>query len=79
MCHFRAAVGQAAPYVTELKDNCSSQECFKGIYASVWHSLQKRMNFTYNIREEHKYGTFIDGKWNGLVGNDISEIIPKMM
>ena len=37
------------------------------------------MNFTYNIREEHKYGTFIDGKWNGLVGNDISEIIPKMI
>ena len=66
--HFRAAVGQSAPYVTELQDNCSSKECFKGIYASIWHSLQKRMNFTYNIREEHKYGTFVDGKWNGLVG-----------
>ena len=65
---YRAAVALNKPYVTEIKDNCSSEDCFKGIFGSVWHALREKMNFTYTIRKEKVYGSFINGTWIGMIG-----------
>ena len=57
--------------MTEIKDNCSSESCFKGIFGSVWHALQEKMNFTYTIRTENVYGSLINGTWKGMIGKYI--------
>ena len=65
---YRASSAINPPYVTYLEDNCKTEECFKGIFADVWHALSKKMNFTYTIRIEKVYGSLINGSWKGMIG-----------
>ena len=64
----RAATGLYPPYVTHITDNCTREDCFKGVFADIWHALSKQMNFTYVIRRSYVWGTLIDGSWNGMIG-----------
>ena len=39
------------PYQTYIEDGCSSRECFKGLYADVFHGLKEILNFTFSIKK----------------------------
>ena len=67
--NYRGAVALNIPYVTKIEDNCSSEKCFKGIYGSIWHALQQKMNFTYTLQKEDVYGSLINDSWKGMIGN----------
>ena len=56
------------PSVTYIEDGCTSKDCFKGIFANVWHSLADEMNITYTIRRAYMWGSEGNGTWNGMVG-----------
>ena len=56
------------PSVTYIEDGCTSKDCFKGIFANVWHSLADEMNITYTIRRAYMWGSEENGTWNGMVG-----------
>ena len=66
--HIRMVSAFSPPAVTYIEDNCSSKRCFKGLFADVWHALVEQMNFTYTIRRAHQWGSYENGKWNGMVG-----------
>ena len=66
--HFRVVSAYSPPAVTYIEDNCTSERCFKGMYADIWHSLSKKMNFTYTIRRAYAWGSNNNGTWNGTVG-----------
>ena len=75
--HFRIVSAKSSPFVTYLEDNCTKKDCFKGVFADVLNALSIRMNFTYTIRSTNEWGSFLDGKWTGMVGmvqNGISDI-----
>ena len=58
-----------APYTTHVKDGCSSSECFKGLYADVFHELTQILNFTFSISLVESYGSkFPNNTWNGMIG-----------
>ena len=53
-------------------DGCNSSECFQGIYADVFHSLQDVMNFTYSISRNPMPGAQLpNGTWIGQIGIEI--------
>ena len=66
--HIKVASAYNPPVVTYIEDNCANQNCFKGMFADVWHSLAEKMNFTYSIKKANQWGSFINGSWNGMVG-----------
>ena len=75
--HFRIVSAESPPFVTYLEDKCTKKNCFKGVFADVLNSLSIQMNFTYTIRSSYEWGSFVDGKWTGMVGmvqNGISDI-----
>ena len=63
----RGATVQSKPYITYIEDNCTRKDCFKGIYADIWHELQSKMNFTYTMNRVYIYGQLTKGSWNGMV------------
>ncbi len=67
----RASALHNIPYETHLEDGCTGPDCFKGMFADVWHSLQDIMNFTYKMYmpEDGQWGALReDGTWTGIVG-----------
>ena len=68
--NYRAVAALNKPFVTKIEDDCSSNECFQGIYADVWHALQHNMNFTFTIRRDRIYGSLVNDTWNGMIGID---------
>ena len=48
----RVSTFQWKPHQTYVEDKCHSPDCFKGIYADVFHILQSQLNFTYSIQVE---------------------------
>ena len=62
------------PLITKIEHNCSCEDCFNGAYASIWHALKYKMNFTYTIWKETVYGSLDNDSWNGMIG-DISVTI----
>ena len=38
------------------------------MFADAFHALSRTMNFTFKIERAYQWGSFIDGKWNGMVG-----------
>ncbi len=63
------------PYETHLEDGCTRPDCFKGMFADVWHLLQDIMNFTYKMYmpEDGQWGALReDGTWTGIVGKCIT-------
>ena len=64
----KVASAYSPPAVTYIEDNCNNPKCFKGIFADVWHALAAKMNLTYTIKRAYKWGSFINGSWNGMVG-----------
>ena len=71
----RATAAVNFPYVSYLEDNCTSNNCFKGMYADLWHGLSKQMNFTYEIKKETVWGVLENGFWKGIIGEIIFEQI----
>ena len=65
----RAASVYYPNFVTEIKDNCTNQECFKGISGTVWGILADNLNFTYTISKEYGWGSLENGTWSGMIGN----------
>lgn len=67
---FRVSAVVNDPYITDFSLNCTSSECFRGMFADIWHILQETLNFTYIIKEatEPGYGTFVNGTWKGQIG-----------
>ena len=39
------------PYQTYIEDGCTSNDCFHGLYADVFHSLKDILNFTSTIQK----------------------------
>ena len=39
------------PYQTYIEDGCTSVDCFRGLYADVFHSLKDILNFTSTIQK----------------------------
>ena len=39
------------------------------MYADIWNELSKKMNFTYTVTREYKWGVIVKGTWNGMVGS----------
>ena len=66
--HIRVVSGVSAPAVTYIEDGCSSKDCFKGLFANVWHELSDKMNFTYSIKRANMWGSETNGSWNGMIG-----------
>ena len=66
--HLRVVSAYAPPLVTYIEDGCTSRDCFKGIFANVFHTLSDQMNFTYTISRAYMWGSVTDGTWNGMVG-----------
>ena len=71
--HFKVVSAFSPPSVTYIEDQCTSEHCFKGMYADIWHSLSKKMNFSYTISREYAWGSFDNGSWNGMVGTIAKE------
>jgi hypothetical protein len=69
-----------APYVIKRipKDNETlvGNQMYRGYCIDLLDKVSKIVNFTYTIKlvEDDTYGSFIDGKWNGIV----SELIDKV-
>ena len=76
--HFRAAAVYNPPYVTHLMDGCSSVECFRGMYADVWHELAKIMNFTFTMSRQTAWGSLINGSWHGMIGEWVFVVLYKI-
>ena len=38
------------------------------MFADTFHALSLAMNFTFKIERAYQWGSFVDGKWNGMVG-----------
>ena len=66
--HIRVVSAYSPPTVTYIEDGCTSKDCFKGIFANVWHELSDKMNFTYTIRRVYMWGSETNGSWNGMIG-----------
>ena len=66
--HLRVLALFAPPSVTYIEDGCMSKDCFKGIFANVFHALSDQMNFTFTIKRAYMWGSFTNGTWNGMVG-----------
>ena len=66
--HIRVVSAYSPPTVTHIEDGCTSKDCFKGIFANVWHELSDKMNFTYTIRRAYMWGSETNGSWNGMIG-----------
>ena len=64
----RAASAYNPPAVTYIEDNCSTNDCFKGMFPDVWHALSIRMNFTYTIQRAYQWGSVVNGSWSGMIG-----------
>ena len=56
------------PSTTYLEDKCSSQGCFKGLLADIFHTLQESLNFTYTIELVKSFGGYKNGSWTGMIG-----------
>ena len=58
-----------------MEDGCSTTECFKGLYADVFHELAKILNFTFKISLVESYGSKLSNNtWNGMIGIVICSI-----
>ena len=58
-----------APYTIHVEDGCTTKDCFKGLYADVFHELAQIINFTFTISLVESYGSkFDNGSWNGMIG-----------
>ena len=66
--HLQVLAAFAPPSVTYIEDGCTSKDCFKGIFANVFHALSDQMNFTFTIKRAYMWGSFTNGTWNGMVG-----------
>ena len=66
--HIRVVSGFNPPAVTYIEDNCSSKNCFKGMFADIWFALVDNLNFTFRIRRANQWGSLVGGKFNGMVG-----------
>ena len=64
----RVASPLSPPVVVYIEDNCTKRECYRGMFADAFHALSRTMNFTFKIERAYQWGSFIDGKWNGMVG-----------
>ena len=56
------------PAVTHITDNCSTKDCFKGMYPNLLNALCKKMNFTYTVHMADSWGSFVNGTWTGMIG-----------
>ena len=65
--HFRVASAYSSPAVTHLEDNCRSNQCFQGMFANIWDELSKDLNFTYTVHKMEKFGSCMNGNWNGMI------------
>ena len=66
---YRIVTGVYPPYVTYVEDGCKSPNCFKGVYADVFHELQSLLNFTYTVSVTHGFGSRLPNQsWTGLIG-----------
>ena len=75
--HIRVLSAYSAPSVTYIEDGCTSNDCFKGIFADVWHTLSQQLNFTYTVKRAYKWGSLSNGSWDGMVGmlkDDIADV-----
>jgi ionotropic kainate glutamate receptor 2 len=66
--HIKVVSAYSPPAVTYIEDNCTSRNCFKGMFADVWNDLAEKLNFTYSIKKAYQWGSFSNGTWNGMVG-----------
>ena len=66
--HIKVVSVYNPPLVTAIEDNCTSNACFKGTFPDVWHTLSQQMNFTYTVSCAYQWGSFVNGTWNGMVG-----------
>ena len=66
--HIRVVSAYSPPSVTYIEDGCTSKDCFKGIFANVFHALAEQMNFTFSIKKAYMWGSVTNGTWNGMVG-----------
>ena len=64
----RVVSARHPPFVTYIEDNCTTKECFRGIYPDILHDLSRKMNFTYTIQRVYKWGSLVNNTWNGMVG-----------
>ena len=67
--HLKVATAYSPPAITFIDNQCRYEQCFQGLFADAWHSLRKRMNFTYTIYKANEWGNLVNGtEWSGMVG-----------
>ena len=67
--YHRVVTSIQEPFQTYIEDGCSSIECFKGLYADVFHELKQILNFTFTIDWVKAYGARLDNhSWTGMIG-----------
>ena len=66
--HFKLAAVHSPPAVTHITNNCSSNDCFQGMFADIWHELSQDMNFTYTVYNTNHTGILTNKGWNGMIG-----------
>ena len=66
--HLRTVSGFNPPATAYITDQCSTNNCFKGMYPDIWNELSKKMNFTYTVSREYEWGAIVNGTWSGMVG-----------
>ena len=66
--HLRVLSALSPPLVTYIEDGCTSKDCFRGIFANVFHALSDQMNFTFTIKRVYMWGSFTNNTWNGMIG-----------
>ena len=66
--HIRVVSAYHPPAVTFIQDGCTSKNCFKGLFADIWHTLSEQLNFTFTVRRVYQWGSLTNGTWNGMVG-----------
>ena len=66
---------QEEPYVMLRTDNASNQK-YKGFCIDLLDKIAKICNFTYKIKlvDDGFHGSFVNGKWNGLIGELIDKV-----
>ena len=66
--HLKVTSVYSPPAVTYIEDNCNTTVCFRGMFADVLHALSEQMNFTYTVQRSYRWGAYINGTWDGMVG-----------
>ena len=76
LLNYRISSDVWPPSQTVVEDGCTSSECFKGVYADFFTSIQPILNFTFTVKKNGVAGIGLEnGTWTGQIGREMISLI----